>query len=209
MHHKLMRVVVTTSRRFKAAIVGEEESREDLHQYTVNSNPEEIEVWKEMEQKAQEARLNNPEAMDVYDIDPGQAAVTRSTLQLTLLEDEDEYGTGKGETSWLALGLKLEEAQCISIHAEQVSRLMKQRLALRTFVRQQGSVLSKAKKLQITTKRQNLDIRLDSFIVQSEQFVNNDTLDALQTLHDQPWTPLPASDTHDYQTDSEHEDNLN
>ena len=50
-----MRVVVTTGRRFKAAIVGEEESREDLHQYTVNSNPEEIEVWKEMEQKAQEA----------------------------------------------------------------------------------------------------------------------------------------------------------
>jgi len=204
-----MRVVVTTGRRFKAAIIGEEESREDLHQYTVNSNPEEIEVWKEMEQKAQEARLNNPEAMDVYDIDPGQAAVTRSTLQLTLLEDEDEYGTGKGETSWLALGLKLEEAQCVSIHGEQVSRLMKQRLALRTFVRQQGSVLSKAKKLQITTKRQNLDIRLDSFIVQSEQFVNNDTLDALQTLHDQPRTPLPASDTHDYQTDSEHEDNLN
>ena len=104
-------LVVTTGRRFKAAIVGEEESREDLRQYTVNSNPEEIEVWKEMEEKCQEVRLTDPEAMDIYDINPGQAAVTRSTLQLNLLQDEDEYGTGKGETTWLALGLKLEEAQ--------------------------------------------------------------------------------------------------
>ena len=123
--------------------------------------------------------MNNSDAMDIYDIDPGQAAVTQSTLQLTLLGDEDEYGMGKGETSWLALGLKLEEAQCVSIHGEQVSWLMKQRLALRTFVHQQGSILAKAKKLQITMKQQNLDIRLDSFIIQSEQFVNNDTLDAL------------------------------
>ena len=103
--------MVTTGRRFKAAIVSEEESREDLRQYTANSNPEEIEVWKEMEEKCQEVRLTDPEAMDIYDINPGQAAATRSTLQLNLLQDEDEYGTGKGETTWLALGLKLEEAQ--------------------------------------------------------------------------------------------------
>ena len=47
--------MVTTSRWFKAASIGEEESQEDLHQYIVNLNPEEIEVWKEIEQKAQEA----------------------------------------------------------------------------------------------------------------------------------------------------------
>ena len=83
------------------------------------------------------------------------------------------------------------------------------RLALTTFVRQQGSVPSKAKKLQITTKRQNLDTRLDSFIAQSEHFVNNETLDALQKLHDEPLPPLPPSHINDYQTDSEHEDNVN
>ena len=55
--------------------------------------------------------MTDPEAMDVYDINPGQAAATQSTLQLNLLQDEDEYGTGKGETTGLALGLKLEEAQ--------------------------------------------------------------------------------------------------
>ena len=53
--------------------------------------------------------------MDIYDIDPSQVAVTWSTLQLNLLEDEDEYGTDKGEMTWCALGLKLEEAQCLSI----------------------------------------------------------------------------------------------
>ena len=51
-------------------------------------------------------------------------------------------------------------------------------------------------------KRQNLDTRLDSFITQSE-------LDALQKLHDEPLPPLPPSHIDDYQTDSEHEDNIN
>jgi hypothetical protein len=108
--------VVTTARRFKAAIAGEEESRADLEQYTANSDPEELEVWKEMEKACQEARLTNPEAMNIYDINPGQAAITQSSLQINLLEGEDEHGAGKGETTWLALGLKLEEAQYVSNH---------------------------------------------------------------------------------------------
>jgi hypothetical protein len=52
--------------------------------------------------------------MNIYDINPGQAAVTQSGLQMNLLEGEDENGAGKGETTWLVLGLKLEEAQCVS-----------------------------------------------------------------------------------------------
>jgi hypothetical protein len=64
----------------------------------------------------QEARLTNPEAMNIYDINPGQAAITQSSLQINLLEGEDEHGAGKGETTWLALGLKLEEAQYVSNH---------------------------------------------------------------------------------------------
>jgi len=59
--------------------------------------------------------------MDIYDIDPGQAEVTQSTLQLDLLQVEGETGAGKGETSWLALGLKLQEAvhifACFAIHS--------------------------------------------------------------------------------------------
>lgn len=105
--------MVTTGRRFKAAVTGEEDSRVDLLEFTANSTPEELEVWKEMEQESQAARLTNPEAMDIYDINPGEAAVTRSTLQISLLEDEDQNGAGKGETTWLALGIKLEEAQCV------------------------------------------------------------------------------------------------
>jgi hypothetical protein len=55
--------------------------------------------------------LTNPKAMDIYDMDPSHKEVTWSTLQMQLLEDEDDTGDGKGETTWLALGLKLEEAQ--------------------------------------------------------------------------------------------------
>jgi hypothetical protein len=106
-------LVVTTCRRFKAAVAGEEESRSDLLQYTLNSDPEELEVWKETEKACQEARLTNPEAMNIYDINPGQAAIKQTTLQIDLVENEDKNGAGKGETTWLALGLKLEESQCV------------------------------------------------------------------------------------------------
>ena len=160
-----------------------------------------------MEHTAQEARVRNPEAMDIYDINPGHAVATRSTLQMNLLEDEDEKGAGKGETTWLALGLKLEEAQCVTVCCT-TSMLIKQRLALRTFIHQQGSVLSNANKLQITTKRQNLDTRINSFIAKSEQFVNNDTLDALQKLHDTPPVPVTPSQEPDYQMDLEDGDEL-
>jgi hypothetical protein len=105
--------VVTTARRFKAAVSGEEDSLQDLMQYTANSDPEEIATWKELEKHAQETRLSNPESMDIYDINPGQVVVTRTDLQMSLLVDEDTTGGAKGETTWLALGLKLEEAQCV------------------------------------------------------------------------------------------------
>jgi hypothetical protein len=85
---------------------------------------------------------------------------------------------------------------------------MQRRLALRTFIRQQGPLLSKADKLKIATKRQNLDTRLDSFIAQSEQFVNNLTLDALQTMYDLPPKSVPSLQPPDYETDSG-DDNLN
>ena len=105
--------MVTTGRRFRSAVSGEEESRVDLLHFSANSTPEELEGWKEMERQSQASRLTDPEAMDIYDINPGQAAVTRSTLQISMLEDEDQTATGKGETTWLALGLKLEEAQYV------------------------------------------------------------------------------------------------
>jgi hypothetical protein len=67
-------------------------------------------------------------------------------------------------------------------------------------------MLSNKDKLQITTKHQNLDTRLDSFIAKSEQFLRSNMLNALDKLHDLPLTPIPASQSPDYQTDSEDDD---
>jgi hypothetical protein len=107
------KIVLKTCQRFEAAVAGEEESRSDLLQYTNNSTPDELEDWKAISIQCQEDRLTDPTAMDIYDIDPGQAAVTKSSLQMDLLVAEGETGDGKGETTWLALGLKLQEAQCV------------------------------------------------------------------------------------------------
>ena len=82
------------------------------------------------------------------------------------------------------------------------------RLALRTIIRHKGSVLTVREKLDITKKRQNLDIRLDSFIAQAEQFLNDETMDALQQLNELCPTPVAALDEHDYRTDSQEENEL-
>jgi hypothetical protein len=46
-------------------------------------------------------------------MNPSQVVVMQTTLQIYLVENEDKNGAGKGETTWLALGLKLEESQCV------------------------------------------------------------------------------------------------
>ena len=90
---------------------GEEESRADLDQYTENTDPSELQSWTDLAKRCQEARLLSPDAMDIYDIDPGQAGATRTQSQLELVLAEGENGTGRGETTWLAQGLKLHDAQ--------------------------------------------------------------------------------------------------
>jgi hypothetical protein len=70
-------------------------------------------------------------------------------------------------------------------------------------------VLTVADKLQITTKRQNLDSRLDSFRAQAVLFVNDDTLDATQQLNELVPEPMTILQQPDYRTDSDEEDESN
>jgi hypothetical protein len=85
--------VVVTCHQYRKAIQGEEDSRMDLEQYTVNTNLEELDAWMTIAKWCQEAWLVSPEAMDICDIDPGQ---TRTQSQLELVLAEGESGTGKG-----------------------------------------------------------------------------------------------------------------
>ena len=90
---------------------GEAESHTDLDQYTKNTNTSELQSWMDLVKECQEAWLLLPDAMDMYDIDPGQTAATRTQSQLELILAKGENGTGRGETTWLAQGLKLHDAQ--------------------------------------------------------------------------------------------------
>jgi hypothetical protein len=49
--------------------------------------------------------------MDIYDIDPSQMVATRTQSQLELILAKGENGTRRGETTWIAQGLKLHDAQ--------------------------------------------------------------------------------------------------
>ena len=90
---------------------GEAESHADLDQYTENTDTGELQSWMDLAKECQEAQLLSPDAMDIYDIDPGQTVATRTQSQLELILAEGENGTGRGETTWLAQGLKLHDVQ--------------------------------------------------------------------------------------------------
>jgi len=102
---------------------------------TKSADPKDVKEWTRQAEQAEKDRLHNVEAMDIYNakthtrecsfqkiickcIDhlsvPGLAiAPGRATVQAELIEDEQKSGQSKGMTSWLATGLKIEEAQYV------------------------------------------------------------------------------------------------
>ncbi|KAF8234897.1 hypothetical protein L208DRAFT_1259662, partial [Tricholoma matsutake] len=108
---KMLDIVVVTCWCYKAAMLGVEDSHCDLAQYSCNAEPEEIKAWITLARKSQEDHLEDPTAMDIYDINVSMVAPTKDSFQLALLHDEAGSGAQKGEASWLSLGLILQEAQ--------------------------------------------------------------------------------------------------
>jgi hypothetical protein len=88
-----------------------------------------VEEWKIQAECADENRLNDVEVMDIYNTDierrrchssfisifktpdAQSLAPSGADLQAGLIEKEQKTHRSKGVTSWLATGLKIEEAQ--------------------------------------------------------------------------------------------------
>ena len=96
---------------------------------TKSADPDQVAAWTKQAATAERDRLIRVEAMDIYNtqvhtrefqihLTDGQVAFpdhltapSRATLQTKLIKHEQQTGQSKGVTSWLATGLKIEEAQ--------------------------------------------------------------------------------------------------
>jgi|HubBroStandDraft_3_1064219.scaffolds.fasta_scaffold146242_2 hypothetical protein len=121
-------LVFTLCKKFTRARTGLRESQEVFSGMTKTTDPRNVAEWTRQADKAEHSRLRNVEAMDVYNVKTQTRkhsgaselhcisslsfpAPGRAVLEAGLIEEEQKTSQFKGVTSWLATGLKIEEAQ--------------------------------------------------------------------------------------------------
>ncbi|KAG2100190.1 uncharacterized protein F5147DRAFT_747185 [Suillus discolor] len=104
-------------RKFKEAARGAEESKLSFQNLNETAHPNMVLLWEVEEALAQANRLEDPTAMDIYEVQL-EKAPTRKQQELRLLEAQncpDHLVTNslsrRGAATWLATGLTIEESQ--------------------------------------------------------------------------------------------------
>ncbi|KAG1848672.1 hypothetical protein F4604DRAFT_1687633 [Suillus subluteus] len=105
--------------------------------------------WSARERRAQSSRLNDPEAMDEYEINIKKAP-SRKEIELRLLEEGSARNAAPSRRSvatWISTGLAIEEAQ----------------IALLIEVRRMGKRSTETQRLDIARQRDRLQGQIDGF----------------------------------------------
>ena len=118
--------VGTLVRKHKQAITGLQETQFSYESMTESMDEDKLKVWRSEEARAMKAR---GKAMQIFQVrtDKGTASTASMTpilrilllapsmadIRLTLTEKEAEVGLGTGTIACLAMGIHLEDAQCV------------------------------------------------------------------------------------------------
>ncbi|KAG1884743.1 hypothetical protein F4604DRAFT_1919247 [Suillus subluteus] len=105
--------------------------------------------WSARERRAQSSRLNDPEAMDEYEINIKKAP-SRKEIELRLLEEGSARNAApscRSVATWISTGLAIEEAQ----------------IALLIEVRRMGKRSTETQRLDIARQRDRLQGQIDGF----------------------------------------------
>ncbi|KAI6153270.1 hypothetical protein BKA82DRAFT_4011589 [Pisolithus tinctorius] len=129
---KMIRIADSLSRKLKAARAAAPLARQAYIKLDEALNAEQQDSWRMQEICALQDRVTDPSAMDIFEV---QLRAVRA-IELTLLEEPRPSGSLHGAASWLARGLRLEEA-ITSLHmdrkdvGERASELKKLAMARR------------------------------------------------------------------------------
>ncbi len=204
---KMIRMKRTLCRKFKQAKNGIAESEKAFQRLDEAAPADSKTEWLASERIAQSSRINNPAAMDVYEINikkgkwtlsPSKSelilhsAPSKKEIELRLLEEGNAQNAAPARRSvatWISMGLAIEEAQ----------------IALLIEVRRIGRRSTETQRLDIARQRDRLQGQIDGFTQSAlthlgEGFDADDdpddlTLDILDDLDDDPADFSETSDT--------------
>ncbi|KAG1887203.1 hypothetical protein F4604DRAFT_1917014 [Suillus subluteus] len=100
-------------RKFKEAVQGVRDSQHAFDRLSETADDDTLVKWEAEAAAAQDDRLENPSAMDIYEVKMTKA-LTRKQQELHLLTRHVRWPAGeihRGAATWLASGITLEEAQ--------------------------------------------------------------------------------------------------
>ncbi|KAG1870786.1 hypothetical protein F4604DRAFT_1681662 [Suillus subluteus] len=146
---KMIRMKRTLCRKYKLAMNGITESGKAFDRLDEAAPAHLKTEWSARERRAQSSRLNDPEAMDEYEINIKKAP-SRKEIELRLLEEGSARNAAPSRRSvatWISTGLAIEEAQ----------------IALLIEVRRMGKRSTETQRLDIARQRDRLQGQIDGF----------------------------------------------
>ncbi|KAG2758141.1 hypothetical protein P692DRAFT_20867031 [Suillus brevipes Sb2] len=146
---KMIRMKRTLCRKFKQAMNGITESEKAFDRLDEAAPANLKTEWLASERIAQSNRVNDPAAMDVYEINIKKAP-SKKEIELRLLDEGNAHNAAPSRRSvatWISMGLAIEEAQ----------------IALLIEVRRIGRQATETQRLDIAQQRDRLQGQIDGF----------------------------------------------
>ncbi|KAG1849570.1 hypothetical protein C8R48DRAFT_750224 [Suillus tomentosus] len=180
---KMIRITKFLCRKFKEAVQGAAESTLSFQNLNETVQPAMVILWEAEEAVAQANRLEDPTAMDIYEVqlEKGKSP-TRKQQELRLLEAQncpDHLATNspsrRGAATWLATGLTIEESQ----------------ISLSRDVKRLGRHPTDIQLLTVARLRDKLQTRITSFLEMAPTYLGfavdgNEQDSPVDTVHNSP-----------------------
>ncbi|KAG1880162.1 hypothetical protein F4604DRAFT_1922842 [Suillus subluteus] len=172
---KMIRMSKFLCLKFKEAKQGVRDSQHAFDRLSETADDDTLVKWEAEAAAAQDDRLENPSAMDIYEVKMTKAP-TRKQQELHLLTQQARWLAGeihRSAATWLASGITLEEAQ----------------VALLIDVKKLGRQPTDAQKLAIARRRDRLQGQIDEFVRVAVTFLGDqmdeyDKLDLMTMMLD-------------------------
>ncbi|KAG1722601.1 uncharacterized protein EDB91DRAFT_1255997 [Suillus paluster] len=160
---KMIRMRKSLTQKYKEARAGVEESRKVFDTLTSNAPAVAVASWLDAEVESQSRRLQDPLAMDIYEIKMDKAP-SKKQKEHQLMERNggpQVPASRRGVTTWISTGLAIEEAQITLLMA----------------VRRLRTRPSETQKLEIMRKQDRLQGQIDAFNAGAMTYLGDNFLD--------------------------------
>ncbi|EFI26719.1 hypothetical protein CC1G_15640 [Coprinopsis cinerea okayama7 len=183
---KLIQLVPTTCKNWLNCRIQLSDAREAFELLNETATPEQRARWKEELDEAQRNRLNDVSSMDILNPKINKPP-TMAKVRTNLMEKEKQMGAGIGVTSWIAFGIKIQQAQ----------------MRLKSFIRTLPKNKTDEQELEISKRREQIYADINSFYETASSLFPEGDLTSLK-LDEPPPNPITLDD--DYDSDEEIED---